>query len=142
MNRLRSRVLLVGIAAATVLGLDATAAQATFTARTAAPVTASATTLTVQPVTRLSTAGSVCTADGLEVHLSWTRSTTARVSSYRVKASTFFGYITVPIGSVAADRTTFVAQMGDNDLGYSFSVTTLTDYGWTAESAQTGTIRC
>ena len=142
MTRLRRRLLLVAVTAATVLGLglDATAAQASFNAQSA--LTASAGTVTVQPVTKLSTAGTVCTPNGLEVHLSWTPSTTARTSSYRVKAATFFGYITVPVGSVSAARNTFVAQMGHNDLGYSFSVTTTTDYGWTAESAQTGTLRC
>ena len=140
MTRLRSRLLLLAVTAATVLGLDATAAQASFTAQSA--FTATAGTVTVQPVTKLSTAGSVCTSEGLEVHLSWTPSTTARTSSYRVRAYTWFGYVNVPVGSVSAARNTFVAQMGRNDLGYSFTVTTVTDYGWTAESTQTGTLRC
>ena len=141
MNSLRRSVLLVAVAVATVLGITVSPAQADFSATAALP-TSGVGTVTVQPPTGLSTAGTVCTANGMELHLGWSKSRTARTAGYRVRAYTFFGLVNVPIGTVGAGQTSFVANLGSNSLGYSFTVTTVTDYGWTAESAQTGTIRC
>ena len=142
MSRLRRGTAVVALTVAAVLGLGAGPALAAFDDKaTWSPLTIS--TVTVQPPTGLSTDGTVCTADGrLELHLSWKKSTSARVASYRVDASTFFGLITYPLGSVAANRTSVVTTLDSNSTGYSFSVTTVTDYGWTAESAQTRTFRC
>ncbi|MGY2079988.1 hypothetical protein [Modestobacter sp. SYSU DS0657] len=142
MTRLRRALVLLALTLAGVLGLT-TIASAAFSGSTA-PQTVTVGTTTVQPVTGLSTAGSYCTPDGrLEVRLSWNKSTTPRVTSYRIKATTLFGLVNVTAGTVNAGQTGFAANMGDTNWGgYSFTVTTTTDYGWTAESARTGTLRC
>ena len=142
MTRLRRHaVVLLVLPLAVVLGL-ASPARADFSASVSTRST-TITTVTVAPPTRLSTAGSTCDADGnLLLKLSWTKSTTARISSYQVRAHTLFGAIDYPIGSVGAATTAVSTQLGSNFFGYAFTVTTTTDYGWTAESAQTGTLRC
>ncbi|MGY1845478.1 hypothetical protein [Modestobacter sp. SYSU DS0875] len=141
MTRLRHSLVVGAIALATVLGLTLPA-QAAFS--DSASTTAAVTTATVAPVTGLSTAGSRCTPDGrLEVRLSWQESTTPRIESYRIQAATFFGLVNVTAGTVPAGQTGFAADVGRTNWGgYSFTVTTTTDYGWTAESARTATIRC
>ena len=140
-RRLRHAVVLLVLPLAVVLGL-ASPARADFTARVSTP-SATISTVTVAPPTKLSTAGSTCDADGnLLLKLSWTKSATARISSYQIRTYTLFGAINYPIGSVGAGTSAISTQLGSNFLGYAFTVTTTTDYGWTAESAQTGTLRC
>jgi hypothetical protein len=142
MSRLRRGTAVVALATAAVLGMGVAPALAAFD-DTTAPRPLTITTTTVQPPTELNTTGTVCTVDGrLELHLSWKKSSTARVTSYRVNASTLFGLITYPLGTVPANRTSVVTTLDSNSTGYSFSVTTVTDYGWTADSAQTRTFRC
>jgi hypothetical protein len=137
----RRAVLVLALLTAVVLGL-ALPARADFTDQAASPAM-SVTTVTVQPPTGLSTAGSSCDTDGtLHLRLSWTKSATARVSSYRIRTYTFFGLVNVPLGTVSATTTSVSADLPQNSLGYAFTATTVTDYGWTAESDKTGTIRC
>jgi hypothetical protein len=78
----------------------------------------------------------------MHLPLSWNKSTTARVSTYKLRSSTLFGLINLQIGQVAGTASSFSTDLPQNSLGYSFTATTVTDYGWTAESAQTGTFRC
>ena len=149
MNRLRRRVLLVALTATTALGLDATAAQAAFTARTALPV--SATTLTVAPPTQLSTAGTRCTTTyygtystrTMNATVSWKASATTRgVTGYQITALLADG-TTYPIGTVGP-TTTSVSQSEDAGTaeGARIRITTLTSYGWTSTTAQTGALTC
>ena len=137
----RRAALVLGTLVAVVFAL-ALPAQAQFSGQTARPALTVGS-VTVKAPTGLTTAGSTCDVDGtLHLKLGWTQSTTARVSSYKVRGSTLFGLINLTLGSVPASSTSLSTDLPQNSLGYSFSVTTVTDYGWTAESAQTGTIRC
>jgi hypothetical protein len=77
------------------------------------------------------------------VDLAWTTSPSRGVSGYQITAY-FSGGPTVEMGRVGAGTTTFRGQYTADGLAGSvaFSVTTLTSYGWTEESAQSGAIKC
>ncbi|GAB4081874.1 hypothetical protein GCU67_09240 [Modestobacter muralis] len=148
MSRLRSRALLVAVSVATVLGFDATAAQAGFTARAALPVTAG--TVTVAPPSGLSTAGTRCTTTSygwystrtMHATVSWQASPTRGVSGYQLTAVLANGTVH-PIGTVPASTTT-VSQSEDAALaeGARVRLTTLTSYGWTSTTVLTGALTC
>jgi hypothetical protein len=77
------------------------------------------------------------------VDLAWTASPSRGVSGYRITAY-FSGGPAVEMGRVGAGTTTFSGQYTADGLAgtVAFSVTTLTSYGWTEESAQSGVIKC
>ena len=148
MTRLRRRLLLVAVTAATVLGVDATAAQATWSGKATLPVTAG--TVTVAPPTELSTAGTRCTTASygwystrtMHATVSWKPSRTQGVTGYSITAVLADGS-TYPIGTVPAS-TTSVSQSEDARLaeGARVRITTQTSYGWTSTTAQTGALTC
>lgn len=75
----------------------------------------------------------------LSARVSWAPSTSERVTGYKVTA--YLGNQPVATANVAAtarqaDLTALVLG------GATYSVTTITDNGWTAESARTATVRC
>jgi hypothetical protein len=154
-SSLRRSLLLIAVAAATLVGLTAGPALAGFSDSASIPVTIG--TLTVAAPTGVTTNGTYCsttttydaygtasTTSTLHARASWTASTTTRgVSAYRVTA--WFpdgsGY---PVGDVPASTTT-VAM--DVDAAYAsqgirVTVTTLTSYGWTAQSPTSGALTC
>jgi predicted ribosomally synthesized peptide with SipW-like signal peptide len=105
-------------------------------------VSTSVTTATVAPPTNF-TARTKCTGNTAAVTLNWAASTSARVSGYQVRV--YLGNAYQDQGTVGATTTTW---QGDADTYYvsnyvmTFSVRTLTDYGWTAESVRTARIVC
>jgi hypothetical protein len=100
-------------------------------------------TVTVGPPTNL-TARTKCVGSSASVTLTWNASTAPRVSGYRIRVH--FG------GGAYQDQTTLAPSVttwnGSTDVYYvnnytmTFTVWTLTDYGWTAESAHTARILC
>ena len=143
MTGLRRTLLLVLVTAGVFLGVPASA-QAAFSDNVTTPaVTVS--TVTVQPVTGLSTVGSICRGNTLDLQLSWTKSTTDRVASYRVRMYTNVG-INMSLATVSPAATSFDAsvsvRVNSRPTTYQFTVTTTTDYGWTTESTRTGAITC
>jgi hypothetical protein len=139
----RRALLLLGALLTIALTTTGTA-QAAFTKTLTVPP-ATISTATVQPVSALSTLGSTCSNGTLNLHLSWTKSTTARVSSYRIRMYTNVG-INWALGTVSAGATSYDANVSvhvnNAPTMYQFTVTTLTDYGWTTESARTGALSC
>jgi hypothetical protein len=137
------------VAVATVLGLTATPALAAFTDRTT--TAASVSTTTVAAPTKLSTAGTRCvtrtdssgrTTTTLEARLSWTASTTPKVTSYEIRA--YASGWSYPVTTVAAPT---AELSGSYDSSYATQniqvvVTARTSYGWSAESAKSGVIKC
>jgi hypothetical protein len=78
----------------------------------------------------------------LHVSLSWSASTSARVTGYVVNAHLGIDGSVIPMVSTA---TTSTSAVQDADALYyqpRLSVTTQTDYGWTATSAQTALLAC
>jgi hypothetical protein len=154
-SALRRSLLLIAVAVATLVGLTAAPAQAAFDDETTlSPLSVG--TITVAAPTALSTKGTYCSttyysmygnwyaSSTLHAKLSWKPSTTTRgVTGYRVTA--WFGDGSSYLIGDVGPTTTSVAQ--DVDQYYAsqnirVTVTTLTSYGWTAESAKSGVLTC
>jgi hypothetical protein len=137
---IRRAAVLVLLVAGLVLG-SSLPSWATFTDTAAVSTTVA--TGTVAPPTGL-TARTTCTTDTATVNLTWKASTSARVSGYRIRVH--FG------GGAYQDQTTVGATattwQGTTNKSYTttytmtFTVWTVTDYGWSAESAHTARIVC
>jgi hypothetical protein len=143
------RLLVIAAATAGILGL-AIPAQAAFTDRTTVAI--SSTTTTVAAPTGLTTGGTKCvttydaygnpTGTTLQAKLSWKASTTPKVTSYEVRAyASGWSYSVVTVGA------TSTSVSGTYDSYYAtqniqVTVTARTAYGWTAESAKSGVIKC
>ena len=84
-----------------------------------------------------------CRTSSATMALTWTKSTSARVSGYLVTVYFSDGY-SQTVQMTANDTSWSQAIALYNVTAYSvrYSVTTQTDYGWTKESAQTGWFRC
>ena len=156
MTSLRRSLVVIGLAVATALALTITPAQAGFDDTTAATLTTSTVTVAAPTsvtgsarcwTTNWSYTNNGVTTSGttttMRATVSWTASKTRGASGYDITAH-FADGTSYPIATVGAG-TTSVTQ--DVDGSYSnqnvrVSVTTLTNYGWTAQSAKTGAIRC
>jgi hypothetical protein len=149
MTSIRRIAVLLSITTAVLFGAMLPA-DAEFGSSASVP-TMAITTVDVQAPTNLSTGGTKCdtTWNGsawvltLHAKLSWRPSTTTRgVTGYRITARVNgFPY---PIQDVPAGVTSLT---GDYDASITsntitVTVTTLTSYGWTEESAQSGAIKC
>jgi len=149
MTSIRRIAVLLSITTAVLFGAMLPA-DAQFGSSASVP-TMAITTVDVQAPTNLSTGGTKCdtTWNGwtwvttLHAKLSWRASTTTRgVTGYRITARVNgFPY---PIQDVPAGVTSLT---GDYDASITsntitVTVTTLTSYGWTEESAQSGVIKC
>jgi hypothetical protein len=135
-SAVRRGITLSAIAAATFLGLTATPALAGLAASaTFSPVTVStpaiAPPITVRAVARCGDRLSLAT-------VTWSRSSTGDVTRYTVTAHRSNGATTVLTSTSGTSATTPLAR----GTTYSFTVTAVTPYGWTAESTKTGTVRC
>jgi predicted ribosomally synthesized peptide with SipW-like signal peptide len=107
-----------------------------------ATVSTTVATATVAPPTNPA-ARTRCTGNTASVALNWAASTSPRVSGYRIR---------LYLGNAFQDQVTVGATttswQGSADTYYvsnyvmTFSVWTLTEYGWTAESVRTARILC
>lgn len=149
MSTLRRCAALTAIAVVTVLGLTVNPAEAAFS-DTATMATSVATTTVAAP-TKLSTAGTKCVTrydswgrayTTLEARVSWTGSTTPKVASYEVLA--YASGWSYSVTTVNASTTTVTGSYDSYYATQNVQVTVLarTSYGWTAESAKSGVIKC
>lgn len=150
MNTTRRILVMAGMVLAVMVGTTIPAA-ATFTDSVALP-TMSISTLTVQAPTQVEVKGHcTSTVDPLTGALTttvlakveWWRSSSRGVTGYRVTAHLNNGTSYVMATSDASADETF----GTADAGYltyqpRFTVTTLTSYGWTAQSAMSNVLAC
>lgn len=105
-----------------------------------AATTVSVSTATIAAPTGVSTAGSSCSGT-FGLRLSWTASPSARVTGYSV--TVYRGDGTTGVVTTTGSATTaFSGTYARGYQNYSFTVTTRTAYGWTAESAKTAPIYC
>jgi hypothetical protein len=108
-----------------------------------AAVTTTVATAPVAPPTNL-TSRTKCTGGDATVTLNWNASTSTRVSGYRVRVH-FGGGAYQDQTTLAATATTWQGTTPDfyvNNYTMTVTVWTLTDYGWSAESAPTPRILC
>ena len=128
-------VLLLGMALLLGISLPARAALSD-TVATSVSVTAA----TVAAPATVSTAGSSCSGT-FGLRLSWTASTTDRVTGYVVTVYRGDGTSGV-VTTTGSGTTAFGGTYARGYQYYSFTVTTRTAYGWTAESARTTPVYC
>jgi hypothetical protein len=142
MTRTRRVLTLIGLAVAMTVASsvpasaafseDVAIATAVATGTVAAPASVSVRTNNCHPVW------------GADVTVSWQSSTTARgVIGYRVIGHVYTGASAV-IGDTTAAATSLRFSFDQYYLQFQprFTVMTLTSYGWTAESVQTGIVTC
>lgn len=140
MNRIR-RGLLLALTASVVAGAGfAAPAQASFA--DTASVSTGIETATVAAPTNV--VGSLtCGRNSATMAVSWTQSTSARVSGYRVTVHYSDGYTQsedVSAGTTSWSKSTDLYWVTNYSVRY--SVTTLTDYGWSTQSSLTGAFQC
>ena len=134
---IRRGLLLFGITVAVILGVSFPA-RASFSAERTLQTTV--TTASVAAPGDVSTAGSTCLLI-FNARISWTPSDSARVTGYTVIA-----YFDDGSSSLVAETGATTTSVGHTYLPslrrYWFTVTTKTDYGWTAESPRTAPVFC
>lgn len=153
MTGIRRALILAGLTLAVMIG-GGIPASATFSESLSVP--AQVGTLTVAPATNVSTAGTYCaywqTWSGwtwvqhseLRARLSWGASATTRgVTGYRITAVLPDGS-RYPVGDVPASQLSITGNFPTQYAyaGIRVTVTTLTSYGWTKESAPSGVLSC
>jgi hypothetical protein len=152
MNILRRTLVLIGLTPALMIG-GTIPASAGFSS--SEPVgTTTVATGTVAPPSRVEVKNVTCTTtvdpstgavtSTVNAMVEWQRSLTTRgVTGYRVTAHLSNGTTTV-MAQTDADTFEVYGSSPQANLAYSprFSVTTLTSYGWTAESAKSAVLSC
>lgn len=124
--------------------LPLVSADAAFSTSRALPST-SITTRTVVPATNVSAVLSSCSnTRWMNITVSWTGSPTAGVTGYLVNAHRNDGS-TMTVAQTPADTTsasTTVDKLSSGATTVTFTVITQTSYGWTSESASSGSLTC
>jgi hypothetical protein len=139
-TRLRRDLVVMALAVATALTLAATPAQAAF--NDTASTTLTVGTARVAAPTKLQVKAT-CDTWTLYATGSWRASTSPRVSGYRITAYAANGQV-IEVFDVDAGTTSYSISASRDYATYGIrvTVTTVTGYGWTAESEKTGTITC
>lgn len=141
MNSLKRFVTVLGLAVTVVAG-SSIPAGATFSDTATLPTTTYATATVAAPGNVVGALQCGGKSDST-MSVTWTHSEALRKSGYRV--SVYFSDGFVSTRDVAATATSWSATISTfNVTQYSirYSVTTLTEYGWSTESALTGSFRC
>jgi len=138
MNRIRRGLILLGLTVAVIVGAsipasagfgDSVAVKTTIaTASVAAPGNVVGKLTCGRPATMSAT---------------WSLSGTARVSGYLVSVYFSDGFVqTVQLGPTATSWSTTIDAYYVTAYSINYTVTTQTAYGWSKESAHTGTFQC
>jgi hypothetical protein len=130
----------IGLALAIVVGAGIPA-SASFSDTTALP-TITLSTATVAAPTDV--VGSLkCAKTTSTMNVTWTSSTSSRVSAYRVTVHFSDGYTqSEDTAATATSWTKDISTYNVTKYSIRYSVTTMTDYGWYTESALTGSFQC
>ena len=141
MTRIRRGLLLLALTVGVVVAGSTGTALASFSDAASVSLGTVSTTNVAAPGNVVG--GLSCTSPNATMSLTWTKSTTARVSGYLVTVTFSDGYEQT-VQKTANDTSWSAPISLFNVTAYSvqYSVTTQTDYGWTKESAQTGSFKC
>ena len=143
MSTVRRGLLLLGLTVAVVIGAIAVTlpAWASF-ADSAAVATTTYTTANVAAPTNV-VGKLTCSTPNSTMGLTWTQSTSTRISGYLITVYFSDGYSqTVQLAATASSWTQTISTFNVTNYSIQYSVTTQTDYGWTKESARTGWFHC
>ena len=140
MINVRNALVVLGLATAVAVGTVAAPAGASLA--DSATVATTISTNTVAPVTNL-VGGLSCTNPTSTMSATWTRSTSARVTGYVLKVHWSDGALDeVPLGPTATSWSQPISKYFVTAYAVQYSVTTLTDYGWTKATSLTAAFRC
>jgi hypothetical protein len=135
MTGLRRTLILIAVLLTVTIGASIPA-SATFA--TSVPLANTAiTTATVAPPSGVQARDVCFWGHKAAVSVSWTPSSTARVAGYTVTAHRSDGTVQVVADNAATSATHYMPSGT-----WTYSVTTKTDYGWTAESPRTAARPC
>jgi hypothetical protein len=138
MSTITRALVLLGILAGLVV-TTSLPASATFSASTA--VTTTINTVVVAAPTNV--VGGLACAPTSTMSLTWTASTSPRVSGYLVSVYFSDGFVqTVQLASTATSWSKTIAEYNVTVYSIQYSVTTQTSYGWVKESARTASFQC
>jgi hypothetical protein len=142
MTTTRRALVLIALVAG-VLFASGAAAQASFSDT----ATVTATPMSVSTATVAAPAAGpgslICRTSSATMGLTWTKSTSARVSGYLVTVYFSDGYTqTVQMTANDTAWTSNIALYNVTAYSVRYRVTTQTDYGWNKDSAFTGWFRC
>jgi hypothetical protein len=138
MNAIRRALVVIGLLLTVVVG-SSIPASATFQDT----VSVSTTINTMNVLAPTNVVGKLTCAATSTMAATWTKSTTARVSGYVVSVYFSDGFIqTVQLPATATSWSAPIDQYYVTAYSIQYTVTAQTDYGWTKESAKTGSFKC
>jgi hypothetical protein len=141
MTRIRRGLLLLALTAAVILAGSTGSAFASFADTSSISLGTISTASVAAPT---SIVGRVtCSSPNATMQVTWVQSTSIRVSGYRVSVHYSDGFVqTADVASSATSWSVSTSLFNVTAYSVRYSVTTLTDYGWTTESALTGSFQC
>ena len=138
MNRVRRGLVLLGLTVAVIVGVSVPA-SATYSESVAVKTTI-ATTAVAAPGNLV---GKLTCGRPATMSATWSLSGTARVSGYLVSVYFSDGFVqTVQLGPTATSWSATIDPYYVTAYSIDYTVTTQTAYGWSKESAHTGTFQC
>jgi hypothetical protein len=138
MTGIRRGLILLGLTVAVVIGASVPA-SATFSE--AIQVKTTIATTTVAAPTNV--VGKLTCGRPATMSATWTQSTTARVSGYRVSVYFSDGFVqTVDLGPAATSWSITIDPYYVTAYSIQYSLTTVTNYGWSKESPRTVAFQC
>jgi hypothetical protein len=142
MNAVRRSALTLALTFAAVLGSTSSTAPAQASFADSASRTTAITTATVAAPGNV-TGSLACGRSTATMGTTWNLSPSARISGYRVTVYFSDGFVqTVELGPTATSWSSSIDVYFVTAFSVQYSVTTKTDYGWSKESARTGTFQC
>ena len=117
-------------------------AAATFAVTEALPSMTVSTETVAPPTDVTAVVGSCSNGRWRSITVSWNPSASRGVSGYRVDAHRDDGSTVTVEETSATSTTTTLDKLSPGSTTVTFTVRTLTTYGWTAESAPTGSLTC
>jgi hypothetical protein len=142
MTAIRRLPVILGLTVAVLIG-GIIPASATF--GDSATVATEVRTAKIEPVTSLVGSIKCNTPTGTTATMgaTWTASTAPRVSGYTVTVYFSDGFVQKSeVGPTATSWSASIASYYVTAFSVQYSVTTKTEYGWTAESPRTGSFQC
>jgi hypothetical protein len=138
MNGIRRGLILLGLTVAVIVGASIPASANYADSVAIRPTIATATVAGPTNVVGKLTCGRPATMSA-----TWSLSGTTRVSGYVVSVYFSDGFVqTVQLGPTATSWSATIDPYYVTAYTINYTVTTQTDYGWTKESAHTGTFSC
>jgi hypothetical protein len=138
MTGIRRGLVLLGLTVAVIIGASVPA-SATFSEAIQVKTTIATTTVAAPA----NVVGKLTCGRPATMQATWTQSTTARVSGYRVSVYFSDGFVqTVDLGPTATSWSATIDPYYVTAYSIQYSLTTLTNYGWSKESPRTVAFQC